>query len=75
MKFFNIYSNLYIAHKKLSHKALRVHNARYTQCMYVNSRKLKTTKRHIPKIQTALPSHAFPKVKLYIVKYKKIKYI
>ena len=31
--------NLYIAHKKLPHKTLRVHSARYTQCIHVSSRK------------------------------------
>ena len=37
--------NLYIAHKKkLPHKTLRVHSARYTQCIHVSSRKLKLPK-------------------------------
>ena len=36
--------NLYIAHKKLPHKTLRVHSARYTQCIHVSSRKLKLSK-------------------------------
>ena len=31
--------NLYIARKKLPHKTLRVHSARYTQCIHVSSRK------------------------------------
>ena len=36
-----------IAHKKLPHKTLRVHSAKYTQCIHVrSSRKLKTTKGH-----------------------------
>ena len=30
--------NLYIAYKKLPHKTLRVHSARYTQCIHVSSR-------------------------------------
>ena len=43
--------NLYIAYKKLPHETLRVHSSRYTQCIHVSSRKLKTTKGHalIPK--------------------------
>ena len=36
--------NLYIAHKKLPHKTLRVHSAKYTQCIHVSSRKLKLPK-------------------------------
>ena len=36
--------NLYIAHKNLPHKTLRVHSARYTQCIHVSSRKLKLPK-------------------------------
>ena len=36
--------NLYIVHKKLPHKTLRVHSARYTQCIHVSSRKLKLPK-------------------------------
>ena len=31
--------NVYIARKKLPHKTLRVHSARYTQCIHVSSRK------------------------------------
>ena len=31
-------------HKKLPHKTLRVHSARYTQCIHVSSRKLKLPK-------------------------------
>ena len=30
-----------MAHKKLPHKTLRVHSARYTQCIHVGSHKLK----------------------------------
>ena len=60
--------NLYIAHKNLPHKTLRVHSARYTQCIHVSSRKLKTTKGH-----ALIPTYPFPKVELYItVKYKNI---
>ena len=36
--------NLYIAHKKLPHKTMRVHSARNTQCTHVSSRKLKLPK-------------------------------
>ena len=36
--------NLYIAHKKLPHKTLHVHGARYTQSIHVSSRKLKLPK-------------------------------
>ena len=36
--------NVYIAHKKLPNKTLRVHSARYTQCIHVSSRKLKLPK-------------------------------
>ena len=35
---------IYIARKKLPHKTLRVHSARYTQCIHVSSRKLKLPK-------------------------------
>ena len=50
--------NLYIAHKKLPHKILRVHSARYTQCIHVSSCKLKLPKgRSYQKLQTA---HAHP---------------
>ena len=50
--------NLYIAHKKLPHKTLRVHSARYTQCMHVSSRKQKLPKdmHSYQKVQTA-PTH------------------
>ena len=50
--------NLYIAHKKLPHKTLRVHSARYTQCIHVSSRKLKLPKymHSYQKVQTA-PTH------------------
>ena len=34
--------NLYIAHKKLPHKTLRVHSTRYTGCIHVSSCKLYT---------------------------------
>ena len=59
--------NLYIAHKKLPHKTLRVHSARYTQCIHVSSRKLKLPKdTHTKKYKKLLPTHPFPKVELYI---------
>ena len=50
--------NLYIAHKQLPHKILRVHSARYTQCIHVSSRKLKLPKdmHSYQKVQTA-PTH------------------
>ena len=66
--------NLYIAHKKLPHKTLRVHSARYTQCIYVSSRKLKLPKdTHTKMYKQLLPTHPFPKVELYIaVKCKNI---
>ena len=65
--------NLYITHKKLPHKTLRVHSARYTQCIHVSSRKLKLPKdAHTRKYKQLLPTHPFPKVELYIaVKCKK----
>ena len=55
------------------HKTLRVHSARYTQCIHVSSRKLKLPKdTHTKKHKQLLPSHPFPKVELYIaVKCKK----
>ena len=51
------------------HKTLRVHSARYTQCIHVSPRKLKTTKGTlIPiKYKQPLPTHPFLKVQLYIV--------
>ena len=67
--------NLYIAHKKLPHKTLHVHSARYTQCIHVSSRKLKLAKdTNTKKVQTApVPTYPFPKVELYIaVKCKNI---
>ena len=66
--------NLYIAHKNLPHKTLRVHSARYTQCIHVSSRKLKLPKdTHTKKYKQLLPTHHFPKVELYIaVKCKNI---
>ena len=66
--------NLYIAHKKLPHKTLRVHSARYTQCIHVSSCKLKLPKDTLTeKYKQFLPSHPFPKVELYIaVKCKNI---
>ena len=36
--------NVYIARKKLPHKTVRVHSARYTQCIHVSSGKLKLPK-------------------------------
>ena len=54
--------NLYIAHKKLPHKTLRVHSARYTQCIHVSSRKLKLPKdTHTKKYKQLQPTHPFPK--------------
>ena len=66
--------NLYIAHKKLPHKTLRVHSARCTQCIHVSSRKLKLPKgTHTKRYKQLLPTHPFPKVELYIaVKCKNI---
>ena len=59
--------NLYIAHKKLPHKALRVHSTRYTQCIHASSHKLKLPKdAHTKKYKQLLPTHRFPKVELYI---------
>ena len=59
--------NLYIAHKKLPHKTLRVHIARYTQCIHVRYRKLKLPKdTHTKKYKQLLPTNPFPKVELYI---------
>ena len=67
--------NLYIAHKKLSHKTMHVHSAtRYTQSIHVSSCKLKLPKDTLTeKYKQFLPSHPFPKVELYIaVKCKNI---
>ena len=66
--------NLYIAHKKLPHKTLRVHSVRYTQCIHVSSRKLKLPKdTHTKRYKQLLLTHPFPKVELYIaVKCKNI---
>ena len=66
--------NLYIAHTKLPHKTLRVHSARYTQCIHVSSRKLKLPKdTYTKRYKQLLPPHPFPKVELYIaVKCKNI---
>ena len=66
--------NVYIAHKKLPHKTLRVHSARYTQCIHVSSRKLKLPKdTHTKRYKQLLPPPPFPKVELYIaVKCKNI---
>ena len=57
---------LCIAHKKLPHKTLSVHSARYTQCITVSSRKLRTKDAHTKKCKQLLPSHPSPKVELYI---------
>ena len=61
-------------HKKLPHKTLRVHSARYTQCIHVNSCKLKLPKDNLTKkYKQPLPTNQFPKVELYIaVKCKNI---
>ena len=65
--------NLYTAHEKLPHKPLRVHSARYTQCLHVSSRKLKLPKDTYKKYKQLLPTHPFPKMELYIaVKCKNI---
>ena len=62
MKFY-----IYIAHKKLPHKTLRVHSTRYTQRIHVSSHKLKLPKdTHTKKYKQLLPTHPFPKVELYI---------
>ena len=65
---------LYTEHKKLPHETLRVHSARYMQCIHVSSRKLKPTKGpHTKRYKQLLPTHPFPKVELYIaVKCKNI---
>ena len=47
---------VYIAHKNLPHKTLRVHSARYTQCIHVSSRKLK-----LPKDMHSYPPTPFQK--------------
>ena len=64
--------NLYIAHKKNFHsKTLRVHSARYTQCIHVSSRKLKLPKdTHTKRYKQLLPTHPFPKVELYCIAVK-----
>ena len=66
--------NLYIAHKKLPHKTLHVHSARYTQCIHVSSRKLKLPKdTHTKRYKQLLPTHPFQNMGLYIaVKCKNI---
>ena len=53
---------------------MRVHSARYTQCIYVSSRKLKLPKdTHTKKYKQLLPTHPIPKVEIYIaVKCKNI---
>ena len=67
--------NLYIMHKKLPHKTLRVHSTRYTPCMHVSSCKLKLPKvTHNKKYKQQLPTHPFPKVELYIAVKCKNKY-
>ena len=59
--------NLHIAHKKLPHKTVCVHSARYTQCIHVNSCKLKLPKdTRTKKYKQLLPTHLFPKMELYI---------
>ena len=63
--------NLYITHKKIPHETLRVHSARYTQCIHVSSRKPKLPKdAHTKKYKHLLPTHPFPKVELYIAVYR-----
>ena len=53
--------------KKLPHKTLRVHSARYTQCIHASSRKLKLPKdTHTERYKQLLPTHPFPKIELYI---------
>ena len=53
--------NVYIVCKKLPHKTLHVHSARYTQCMHVSTCKLKLPRDiHTSKVQTPLPTHPFP---------------
>ena len=67
--------NLYIMHKKLPHKTLRVHSTRYTPCIHVSSCKLKLPKvTHNKKYKQQLPTHPFPKVELYIAVKCKNKY-
>ena len=53
---------------------MRVHSARYTQCIHVSSRKLKLPKdTRTKRYKQLLPTHPFPKVELYIaVKCKNI---
>ena len=53
--------------KKNPHKTLRVHSARYTQCIHTSFRKLKLPKdTRTKKYKQLLPTHPFPKVELYI---------
>ena len=40
--------NVYMAHKKHPHKTLRVHSARYTQCIDVGCHKLKLPETFLP---------------------------
>ena len=58
--------NLYTAQKKLTHKTLCVHSARYTQCIHVSSHKLKLPKDiHAKKYKQPLHTQPFPTVQIY----------
>ena len=53
--------------QKPPHKTLRVHSARYTQCIHVSSRKLKIPKdTRTKKYKQPLTTRPFPKVHLYM---------
>ena len=55
---------IYRRKKKNPHKTLRVHSARYTQCVHVSSCKLKTSKdTHTNKVQPAPTHRLLPKSK------------
>ena len=70
----NEWKCIYIGHKKLPHRILRVHSTRYTQCIHVSYRKLKKNKKLnyqrtlIPvRYKQPVSTHPFPKVQLYLV--------
>ena len=61
---------------KFPHNILRVHSARYTQCIHISSCKLKLSKDIHVKVQTApthAPTHSHPKGQLYMtVRYPNV---